>query len=54
MPALLVMQKRGAPDELIDGQQRLTTIDAFIKGKFALQGEHLLVLDSEDYDGITI
>ena len=31
----------------------MTTIDAFIKGKFALQGEHLLVLDSEDYDGIT-
>jgi len=53
LPALLVMQKRGAPDELIDGQQRLTTIDAFIKGKFALQGEHLLVLDSEDYDDIT-
>jgi hypothetical protein len=53
LPALLVMQKRGTPDELIDGQQRLTTIDAFIKGKFALQGEHLLVLNSNDYDGIT-
>ena len=53
IPALLVMRKSGAPDELIDGQQRLRTIEAFIKGQFALDGEHLLVLKSADYDGIT-
>ena len=41
LPALLVMQHKNdseAPDELIDGQQRLKTIDAFIKGKFSLNG----------------
>jgi hypothetical protein len=53
LPALLIMQKRGAPDELIDGQQRLKTIDAFIKGQFSLNGEHLLRLSATDYDGIS-
>ena len=53
LPALLVMRKSGAPDELIDGQQRLRTIEAFIKGHFALEGEHLLVLNPAAYDGIT-
>ena len=53
LPALLIMQKRGAPDELIDGQQRLKTIDAFIKGQFSLNGEYLLRLSATDYDGIS-
>ena len=56
LPALLVMQHKNdseAPDELIDGQQRLKTIDAFIKGKFSLNGEHLLRLSATDYDGIS-
>jgi hypothetical protein len=52
LPALLVMQKRDSPDELIDGQQRLRTIEAFIKGHFSLDGEHLLRLSATDYDGI--
>ena len=52
IPSLLVMQKKGHADELIDGQQRLRTIEAFIKGNFAIEGKHLLMLDATSYDGI--
>ncbi len=33
LPSLLVMQKKGQADELIDGQQRLRTIEAFYQWK---------------------
>ena len=50
MPSLLVMEKpTGQPDELIDGQQRLRTVEAFMNGNFALDGKHLLLLNAEDY-----
>jgi 5-methylcytosine-specific restriction endonuclease McrA len=52
LPSLLVMQKKGQADELIDGQQRLRTIEAFINGNFAIDGTHLLMLDATSYDGI--
>ncbi len=52
LPSLLVMQKKGQADELIDGQQRLRTIEAFINGNFAIEGKHLLMLDATSYDAL--
>ena len=38
--------------EIIDGQQRVTTISAYINNEFPISGEHLMVLESNDYDGM--
>lgn len=51
IPPLLIMRKPSGPDEILDGQQRLTTIRAFIEGVFGLTGKHLMMLDSEVFDG---
>jgi hypothetical protein len=53
IPAILVMRKKDKSDEIIDGQQRLTTIKSFIDGNFSLEGHHLLRLDKKAYDKIT-
>ena len=50
IPPLLIMKKEDKADEIIDGQQRLTTIRSFINGNFALEGQHLMVLDKSIYD----
>ena len=53
LPPLLVMERSdGSPDELLDGQQRVRTVQAYMNGEFALDGDHLLMLDSEAYDGL--
>lgn len=50
IPPLLAKEVDGVI-EIIDGQQRVTTICDFIDGEFALDGEHFMVLDGEEYDG---
>jgi len=52
LPALLVMKKSFGPDELIDGQQRVRTIKAFMDGDFRIEGKHLMMLPQDSYDGI--
>tara|TARA_R110002074_G_scaffold27981_9_gene80823 strand:- start:3817 stop:5175 length:1359 start_codon:yes stop_codon:yes gene_type:complete len=56
LPPLLVMEMGAGPDELIDGQQRIRTIESFMKpkedGGFALDGKHLLMLDADAYDKV--
>jgi len=60
IPSLLVMEMPdGKPQELIDGQQRIRTIEYFMDGDrdndkktgFALDGKHLMVLSADDYHG---
>ena len=38
------------PEELIDGQQRIRTIESFMK--WEMDGKHLLMLDAEAYDKV--
>ena len=52
LPPLLVMKMSTGPEELIDGQQRIRTIESFMSGNFALEGKHLLMLDTEAYDKV--
>jgi len=52
LPPLLVMKMSIGPEELIDGQQRIRTIESFMSGNFALDGKHLLMLDTEAYDKV--
>jgi len=52
LPPLLVMTTTAGPEELIDGQQRIRTIESFMNGNFALDGRHLLMLDPEAYDKV--
>ena len=40
LPPLLVMEMSDGPDELIDGQQRIRTIESFMSGNFAMDGKH--------------
>ena len=51
IPPLLIMRKPSGPDEILDGQQRLTTIRAFVEGGFGLTGKHLMMLDPEVFNG---
>ncbi len=52
LPPLLVMEMSDGPDELIDGQQRIRTIESFMSGNFAMDGKHLLMLDADAYDEV--
>lgn len=48
----ILAKEEGEVTEIIDGQQRITTICDFIDGQFALDGEHLMVLNNDEYHGL--
>jgi len=48
-PILTTRGDRGI--EIIDGQQRVTTISAYINNEFAISGEHLMILGTDYYNG---
>jgi hypothetical protein len=52
IPPLLIMRKSSGPDEILDGQQRLTTIRAFVDGDFSISGKHLMILDQSIFDKV--
>ena len=48
-----ILTKRVGRDiEIIDGQQRVKTISAYINNEFSISGEHLMVLSSDEYDDL--